>query len=71
MNLIFLIDLFRLFQVLRMKISDSHKDSIKHPLVLLMAMELNLTQWVKLKNSKDMLAIKVDLDYQDHLLNKV
>ena len=54
-----------------MKISDSHKDSIKHPLVLLMAMDQNLTQWVKLKNSKDMLVIKVDLDYQDHLLNKV
>lgn len=54
-----------------MKISDSHKDSIRHPLVLLMAMEENSTQWVKLKNSKDMLAIKVDLDYQDHLLNKV
>ena len=71
MSLIFLIDLLRLFQDLRMKISDSHKDSIRHPLVLLMAMEENSTQWVKLKNSKDMLAIKVDLDYQDHLLNKV
>ena len=71
MNLIFLIDLLRLFQVLRMKILDSHKDSIKHPLVLLMAMDQNLTQWVKLKNLKDMLAIKVDLDYQDHLSNKV
>ena len=71
MNLMFLIDLFRLFQVLRMKISDSHKDSIKHHLVLLMAMDQNLTHWVKLKNLKDMLAIKVDLDYQDHLSNKV
>ena len=70
MSLIFLIDLLRLFQDLRMKISASHKDSIRHPLVLHMAMEKNSTQWVKLKNSKDMLAIKVDLDYQDHLLNK-
>ena len=70
MSLIFLIDLLRLFQDLRMKISASHKDSIRHPLELLMAMEKNSTHWVKLKNSKDMLAIKVDLDYQDRLLNK-
>ena len=70
MSLIFQIEISKLFQALKTKISHSHKDFIKHPQVLLTVMEVNLMHWAKLRNSKDTLVIKVGLDNQDHLLNK-